>query len=67
MADHVGIWDFDEFLIPRGKNKNLLDLIESASGVRDSGSGVQRREKGRQGRAGWADSKDHPYCYLKLK
>jgi hypothetical protein len=63
----VGIWDFDEFLIPRGENKNLLDLIESASGVRGSSSGVQSRDGGRRGGPGWADRKDHPYCYLMLK
>lgn len=63
----MGIWDFDEFLIPRGKNKNLLELIESASGVGDSRSGVQSRDRGKQGGPGWADSKDHPYCYLQLK
>lgn len=63
----MGIWDFDEFLIPRGKNENLLDVIESASGVRGSGSDVQSRDGGKQGGPGWADSKDHPYCYLRLK
>ena len=27
-ADYIGTWDFIEFFIPRGKNKNLLDVWE---------------------------------------
>ena len=29
VADYVGIWDFDEFFIPKGENKNLLDVIKN--------------------------------------
>jgi hypothetical protein len=24
----LGIWDFDEYFIPRGKNKNILDVLK---------------------------------------
>ena len=33
VADYVGIWDFNEFFIPRGDHKNLLDVIKATTSI----------------------------------
>ena len=77
VADNVGIWDFDEFFIPKGENKNLLDVIEKAASpnkldifdrknVTNSGSSSGSGSADWTGGRGWADGSAHPYCFLKL-
>ena len=67
VADHVGIWDFDEFFVPRGKNRNILDVIDNAYSVIGVSPDAQNGTVGRPGGPGWADGKDHPYCYMQIK
>jgi len=71
VTDYVGIWDVDEFFIPRGNNRNMLDAIRNAEAtsppIRDT-SGVDLvdlRTKWKGGR-GMADGDAHPFCYLQL-
>ena len=74
LADNVGIWDFDEFFIPKGENRDLLDVIEKASAPAPQMAlkGLKEEEANdstalsRKGR-GWADENGHPFCYLQLK
>lgn len=73
-ADYVGIWDFDEFFQPRGQNKNLLDVIESAEPAKDSIPFAHEPNKtsmdvyleGWKPARGMADKDGHPFCYLVL-
>lgn len=71
MTDYLGIWDTDEFFIPKGKNKSLLDVVNSASFPpnetvdRVIRKGLDKMEW--NGGRGWADKDGHPFCYLKLQ
>jgi len=38
VADYVGIWDVDEFFIPKGRFGNLLQVIQSTEGGGRSGA-----------------------------
>ena len=75
MADYVGIWDFDEFFIPKGENKNLADLIlkaESSTKKLNSKLNGDFSDKLNNthlwpGGRGWADGNAHPFCFLKLR
>ena len=69
----MAIWDFDEFFIPKGTNKNMLDVIDNAYSVTPldptisspiglNSSMMVDWEGGR----GWADGARHPLCHLQL-
>ena len=73
VADYVAIWDFDEFFIPRGKNKNLLDVIENAYQAEPLDPEISRKfaESNSDnslwtGGRGWADGNGHPFCFLQV-
>ena len=74
MADYVGIWDYDEFFQPRGRNKNILDVLgvmEASSGpIRNSYppklNAVDVYQSGWKPKRGMADNDGHPFCYLVL-
>lgn len=75
VADYVAIWDFDEFFIPRGKNKNLLDLIDNThptapldieiAKTHEKSNTNNEMWKGGPG-PGWASGNGHPYCFLQI-
>ena len=74
VADHVAIWGFDDFFIPKGPNKNMLDVINnvysSPSPVVDPKNGLRKapRESVKMaGSPGWADKHNHPLCYIEIK
>jgi hypothetical protein len=71
MADYLGIWDTDEFFIPKGKNKNLLDVVNSASTPPNEPLDPLFSEnstfEGWKGWRGWADKEGHQFCYLRLQ
>jgi hypothetical protein len=71
MADYLGIWDTDEFFIPKGKNKNLLDVVNSASTPPNEPLDPLFSEnstfEGWKGGRGWADKEGHQFCYLRLQ
>ena len=75
VADNVGVWDFDEFFLPRGQFNNIPDMLNSVGfkkGIQENFhpdprtknfSEIQKNwKKGR----GLADGNGHPYCYLLL-
>jgi hypothetical protein len=75
VADYVGVWDFDEFFQPRGKNRDLLDVInamEPEDGpvkyfYPPDAITAPLSAKEYVPRRGMADSDGHPFCYLILK
>jgi Glycosyltransferase family 92 len=76
VADYIGIWDLDEFFIPKGKNKNLLNVIENAypenekildpdiPRIFDEDKSVDKKWPGGRG---WADGHGHPFCNIQLR
>ena len=74
VADNVAVWDIDEFFIPKGENKNMLDLIDSSNSDGPLDSEVSRKFAGQEGQnsrwhggRGWADDNAHPYCFLEIR
>ena len=74
VADYVGIWDLDEFFIPKGTNKNLLNVISNAYPEKTLDHDIPRRfnentslDKKWPGGRGWADGSGHPFCFLQLR
>eukprot|EP00607_Mallomonas_marina_P001756 CAMPEP_0182437780 /NCGR_PEP_ID=MMETSP1167-20130531/85278_1 /TAXON_ID=2988 /ORGANISM="Mallomonas Sp, Strain CCMP3275" /LENGTH=278 /DNA_ID=CAMNT_0024630819 /DNA_START=165 /DNA_END=1001 /DNA_ORIENTATION=- len=49
-ADYVGVWDLDEFFIPRKPYNSMLEVLRV----------MEAPDQGQ------ADGDDHPYCYLSL-
>ena len=73
MADFMGIWDSDEFFIPKGENKNLVDVIEKAyperGGIIDRDLALSYEHALNtewKGGRGWADRHGHPPCFLQI-
>ena len=80
MADYVGVWDLDEYFIPRGENKNLIDFIQALdnyspnqphdelryAAVHGSRELVEVFASGWRGGRGLADGDAHPLCYISL-
>ena len=69
VADHVALWGFDDFFIPKGTNKNMLDVIDNAYSNPMSNIGGEksdRRVSSARG-LGWADKHNHPLCYMEIK
>lgn len=80
MADYVAVWDLDEYFIPRGANRDLLDLVESLdtyrrhtrpwqqsyAAVHGQRSLLERYLAGWQGGRGMADGDAHPLCFIQL-
>ena len=74
VADNVAVWDFDEFFIPKGGNKNILDVIDRANsnGPLDpdvSGRFTELKAPNAdwRGGPGWADGNAHPFCFLQMR
>lgn len=76
MADYVGIWDFDEFFIPRKPFKNIMDIVHSIEA--DDKADMERslmdlkklsvdkaKQKYKSG-PGLAEGDGHPFCYILL-
>jgi hypothetical protein len=70
----VGVWDADEFLQPRGKYSNILDILndmEAPAGpipntnLKDADP-LTVYKKGYEPQRGMADADGHPFCYLIL-
>ena len=75
IADFVGLWDVDEFFIPKGGSKNLLDMLDSTEET-DSKKlqpiDLNNPETDawsvshRPGKRGYASAHAHPYCYIQI-
>ena len=72
-ADYVGMWNFNEFFLPRGRNRNLPDVLQKLE-FRDP-NGLSRNHsisfKGPHDEEinlhrGMADNGLHPFCSLTL-
>ena len=69
-ADYVAVWDFKDFFIPKGKHRNLRELlaaVESPYGPAPKFSAVAVDSKTVAGMRGMADNDPHPFCYLLLR
>lgn len=68
MADYVAIWDVDEFFIPHGKNKDLLDLLDGVDDIEIPTNRLVSRESAvlTSSSKGMADGHGHPLCYIQL-
>ena len=73
VADHIGVWDTDEFFIPRGENQNLLDVIDNSYSpfpehLNQSYATSHRRDPHLwPGGKGWAIDDGHPFCGIRLQ
>jgi hypothetical protein len=69
-ATYLGVWDVNEFFIPKPPHNNIMDVIRAASSASsdrplhptdiDKNQTVTSWKGGR----GWADGDGHPFCYL---
>jgi Glycosyltransferase family 92 len=72
VTDYVAVWDNDEFFIPKGKNKNMLDVIRAAESPTplqsfpSDDATFQHLKHTWKGGPGWADGYAHPFCYLQM-
>ena len=74
VADNVAVWDFDEFFIPKGDNKNMLDVIDRANSngpldpeISNGFAELKASNSDWRGGPGWADRNAHPFCYLQMR
>ena len=62
-ADYVGVWDFEDFFIPRGSNQNILDVLKAAEHpIAD----VSLTSLDAVNDTSISKYKSHPFCYLLL-
>lgn len=80
MADYVGVWDLDEYFIPRGENTNLIDFIAALDDYSPNQPPIEVRfatvhgsrelaeiyTSGWKGGRGFASGDAHPLCYISL-
>ena len=70
LADYISFQDIDEFFIPKGKNSNFIDVLDSIyknpSASYDN-SVQQIIKNGRARKNGYADNQEHPFCYISVK
>ena len=70
-AEYLGVWDINEFFVPRLPHSTVLDVINSVSTPNgevlsvDSVSGATANSW--KGGRGLADGNAHPFCYLNLQ
>ena len=62
-TDYVGVWDFDDFFIPRGPNENVLDLLKN---IEYPSTDVSLSSQGGLADKSSFDNQSHPFCYLLL-
>ena len=62
-ADYVGVWDFEDFFIPRGSNQNILDLLKAAE---HPNADVSLTSLDARTDTSISKYKSHPFCYLLL-
>ena len=62
-ADYVGVWDFDDFFIPRGPYENVLDLLKN---IEYPSTDVSQSSQGGLADSSSSDNQSHPFCYLLL-
>ena len=73
-SDYVGVWDFDEFFIPRGGYRTIPEVLNAMESPRHplpymyqkNTDSVKIYESGWKGGLGLADGDGHPFCYLLL-
>ena len=72
-ANYVGVWDYDEFFLPKGKYRNIPDILIAMGDPKGivknfhslNADPVEVEGTWKGGR-GLADGNGHPYCYLLL-
>ena len=72
VADYVGVWDLDEFFIPRLPYNNMIDVIRSMESTvpisyPDMNGVFSSTSKLWRGGPGLADGDGHPFCYISLQ
>lgn len=76
VSDYVGIWDFDEFFIPRSPFRTIMDIVNSVEenepgdNVRMTADlkdmSVDKAKEAYRSGPGLADGDAHPFCYILL-
>ena len=71
VADYVGIWDVDEFFIPKLPYNSITDVLRAMESPRPippppKDADISQIYVGWKGGRGLADGDGHPYCYLSL-
>ena len=71
VADYVGVWDLDEFFIPRLPYNNMIDVIRSMESpvpisYPDMNGVFSSTSRTWKGGRGLADGDGHPFCYISL-
>ena len=72
VAEYVGIWDLDEFFIPRAPYNSILDVLKVVTSPVPltpwpNNSNFISIFQNWHGGPGWADKEAHPFCYLLLQ
>ena len=62
-ADYVGVWDFEDFFIPRGSNQNILDVLKAAE---HPNADVSLTSLDVVKDKSISNNQSHPFCYLLL-
>ena len=72
VADHIGVWDTDEFFIPRGENQNLLDVIDNSYTPPSEPlqlalpQSYAKNQSAWPAGKGWAKNDGHPFCGFRI-
>ena len=70
VADYLGVWDLNEFFVPRSPHNSVMDVVRSVSTPNSSSldlnAVVGHTAATWTGGRGWADGNAHPFCYLNL-
>jgi len=65
MSDYIGVWDLDEFFIPKLPYTNIREVLKAVETKSWSGEYEGKNASVSSG-DGYADGEDHPFCYLSL-
>ena len=67
MTDYVAVWDVDEFFIPKGKSKDMLDAVGAMEPLTTLVPATEDwRALHNAGARGYADGDPHPFCYIQM-
>ena len=75
LAEYVYISDLHEFFVPKGRNRNFLDVLKSVEPQNDliiyskmdtQKIDIWRDKKTTDSAHGWAAKHAHPFCYISV-
>lgn len=70
-ATYLGVWDVNEFFIPKPPHNTIMDVIRAVSSpsfqpLHPSHISTNETVTSWKGGRGWADGEGHPFCYLAI-